>query len=254
MTIESLGIGGKRYKEVKHALLAALAAQEWKGGEAIPSERRLAERFGISVGTVRKAIDELVAENVLVRHQGLGTFVAHHQRDRHFFRFFRVVGVGGDKRYPTVKLLSFEQAKASPSIAQLLAIAPGAGVYRFSNSLALDGDVVMIDRIVVPEARFHGLSEDALRDRPNTLYNFYQDVFNVYVTGIEERLRARLTDHTLAPLLGVPVGTPLLEIRRVAYSYQHVPVELRISSANTAKHEYLGASTLPAQTYDGGVP
>ncbi|MFM0221333.1 GntR family transcriptional regulator [Paraburkholderia dipogonis] len=254
MTIDNLGIGGKRYKEAKHALLAALAAQEWKGGEAIPSERRLAERFGISIGTVRKAIDELVAENILVRHQGLGTFVAHHQRDRHFFRFFRVVGVGGDKRYPTVELLSFEQAKASASVARLLGIEANATVYQFSNSLALEGEVVMIDRIIVAEPRFRGLTEDALRERPSTLYNFYQDVFHVYVTGIEERLRATIADHTLAALLDVSAGAPLLEIQRVAYSYQQVPVEVRISSVNTAKHEYLGASTLTTPSYDRGVP
>lgn len=253
MTIDNLGIGGKRYKEAKLALLAALAAQEWKGGEAIPSERRLAERFGISIGTVRKAIDELVAENILVRHQGLGTFVAHHQRDRHFFRFFRVVGVGGDRRFPTVELLSFEQAKATPNVARLLAIAPGATVYKFSNSLALEGEVVMIDRIVLPESRFRGLTEHVLRERPSTLYNFYQDVFHTYVTAIEERVRATVADYTLSGPLGVPLGAPLLEIRRVAYSYQQVPVEVRISNVNTAKHEYVGVTTSPAPPYDGAI-
>ena len=89
MTETPAAVGGTRYKEVKNALLAALAAHEWKGGEAIPAEKRLAERFGVSIGTLRKAIDELCAENILIRHQGLGTFVAMHQRDRHFFRFFR---------------------------------------------------------------------------------------------------------------------------------------------------------------------
>src|SRR5690242_16840785 len=84
-------LGGTRYKEVKEGILAALTAQEWKGGEVIPSEKRLAERFGVSIGTLRKAIDELCAENILIRHQGLGTFVAMHRRDRHFFRYFRVV-------------------------------------------------------------------------------------------------------------------------------------------------------------------
>jgi GntR family transcriptional regulator len=58
-------------------------------GKAASSEKRLAERFGVSIGTLRKAIDELVLENILVRDQGPGTFVAQHQRDRHFFRFFR---------------------------------------------------------------------------------------------------------------------------------------------------------------------
>lgn len=71
------------YKEVKLRLTRGLAAGEWKPGEAIPSEARLAERFNVSIGTIRKAIDELVAERILVRQQGRGTFVASHTEGDH---------------------------------------------------------------------------------------------------------------------------------------------------------------------------
>src|SRR5579863_7965391 len=113
LAINPPALGGTRYKEVKGAILMALSAGEWKGGECIPSEKRLAERFGVSIGTLRKAIDELCAENILIRHQGLGTFVAMHQRDRHFFRFFRIVRNDGDKTYPTVSLVNFRKTKAT---------------------------------------------------------------------------------------------------------------------------------------------
>src|SRR5215216_1631155 len=66
------------YKEVKIRLTRGLAAGEWKPGEAIPSESKLAERFNVSIGTIRKAIDELVADRILLRQQGRGTFVATH--------------------------------------------------------------------------------------------------------------------------------------------------------------------------------
>jgi len=235
-------IGGTRYKEVKSAMLAALAAQEWKGGEAIPSERRLAERFGVSIGTLRKAIDELVADNLLVRHQGLGTFVAQHRRDRHFFRFFRIVRQDGEKTYPTVSLVSFRKAKATREIAAMLGIEVGARVFAFVNRLALHGETVMIDNIAVPEARFPGLTENALRNRPSTLYNFYQDTFQINVVGTEERLRVATADEIESELLEVPLGAPLLEVRRVAYSYHQTPVEVRISHVNTERYEYVGPS------------
>ena len=89
--------GGPIFKEVKRKMLAALAAGEWKPGEAIPAEPRLAERFGIAIGTLRKAIDELVAENVLLRQQGRGTFVATHSRDRMLFLFFNIIRHDGVK-------------------------------------------------------------------------------------------------------------------------------------------------------------
>ncbi|MEX3955670.1 GntR family transcriptional regulator [Trinickia symbiotica] len=241
-------IGGTRYKEVKNAMLAALAASEWKGGEAIPSEKRLAERFGVSIGTLRKAIDELVADNILVRHQGLGTFVAQHQRDRHFFRFFRIVRQDGDKTYPTVSLASFKRTKASREIASALGIEPGERVFSFVNRLSLHGESVIVDHIAVAESRFSGLTEKALRERPSTLYNFYQDAFGINVVGTDERLRVAKADEMEAELLGVSAGTPLLEVRRIAYSYHHTPVEVRISHVNTERYEYMGASTTREET------
>src|SRR5690606_21176071 len=77
-TEASIGAGQPLYKGVKLLITQGRMAGEWRPGQAIPSESRLAGRFGVSLGTVRKAIDELVAEKILVRHQGRGTFVAAH--------------------------------------------------------------------------------------------------------------------------------------------------------------------------------
>jgi GntR family transcriptional regulator len=240
--ISAPAIGGTRYKEVKSALLVALSAQEWRGGEAIPSEKRLAERFGVSIGTVRKAIDDLCAENILIRHQGLGTFVAMHQRDHHFFRFFRVIRRDGDKSYPTVSLVSFKKAKASQEVATMLGIDTGARIFQFVNQLALHGETVIVDHISVPEASFPGLTETMLGARPSTLYNFYQDAFGINVVSIDERVRVALAGEIESGILNVPAGTPLLEIQRIAHSYHRQPVELRISRVNAENYEYVGTS------------
>jgi GntR family transcriptional regulator len=61
------------YREVKRLLTQSLIEGEWPAGAALPSETRLAERYNVSIGTLRKAIDELVAERVVTRHQGRGT-------------------------------------------------------------------------------------------------------------------------------------------------------------------------------------
>lgn len=232
-------IGSTLYKEVKRGILAALAGGEWKAGEAIPAERKLGERFGVSIGTLRKAIDELVAENILIRHQGRGTFVATHARDHHYFRFFRVVRQDGYKTYPTVALERFRKAKASREACEKLGLGTGARVFQFTNRLMLDDDIVMLDEITLPEALFAGLTEADLRDRPTTLYNLYQDVFGLNVIRTDERLRAGLAEGESASLLGVPSGTPVIELRRIAFSYHDQPVEWRISRLNTEKYEYL---------------
>jgi len=226
------------YKDVKRRLTLALTRGEWKPGAAIPAERELAARFGTSIGTVRKAVDELAAENILIRQQGRGTFVARHTRERELFYFLHVVPQRGAKRYPEVELLSFARARSGRAAAQALGIAAGEPVFRIRNVLRLGGTPVILDDIALPAARFPGLTHAGFRDRRSTIYDLYQDAFGVSVVRTRERVRATLADLASAKLLQVDAGAPLLSIRRVALTYDDAPVEYRVSRVNTARHEY----------------
>ena len=237
-TTPGVPLAAPLYKELERQMREALASGEWKPGEAIPAERRLAERFNVSIGTIRKAIDELVAANLLIRQQGRGTFVASHNRDRLLFYFFHVVPDSGAKVYPEVRLLSFARGRATGREAEHLRIAPGDAVIRVRNLLSLAGTPVIVDDLVLPAARFPGLTERQFAARPSTIYNLYQDAFGISVVRTRERLRATLADTATAELLGVARGAPLLSIRRVALTYNDVPVELRVSLVDTAHHEY----------------
>lgn len=227
------------YKEVKQRLTRGLAAGEWKAGEAIPSETRLAERFGVSIGTIRKAIDELVAERILVRQQGRGTFVAAHTEDRTLFYFFHIVGRDGSRELPTAELLSFKSARATATEEARLELARGARVVRAENLLKLNDEPVVLDEITVPCTRFPDLDEDIFRAREGTIYGLYQARYGISVIRISERLSAERAPEHAAERLGLATGDPVLAIRRVAYSYDDTPVEYRVSWVNTEKHEYL---------------
>ena len=226
------------YKEVKRQVMAELISGEWKPGHAIPAEKKLAERFAVSIGTIRKATDELVAENILIRQQGRGTFVATHNRDRLLFYFFHIVGHDGTKHYPVVSLGAFARAKADDDEAARLGIRRGDAVFRIRNLLRLANAPVIVDDIVIEQQRFPGLTEKQFAGRPNTIYNLYQDAFDISVVRAQERLRAIRADLQYARLLKVAPGSPLLRIARVAFSYQDVPVEFRTSTVNTERHEY----------------
>src|SRR3954470_7712837 len=113
-------LGIPLYQEVKHKLMESLHSGEWKAGDMVPAEKRLCERFGVSVGTLRKAVDELVAENILIRHQGRGTFVASHSSDRYMFGFFHIYSQDGKKEHPKVEFISLSQEKADADSARLL--------------------------------------------------------------------------------------------------------------------------------------
>jgi GntR family transcriptional regulator len=231
-------LSGPLYKDVKRQLMEALTRAEWKPGEAIPAERRLSERCGTSIGTVRKAIDELVAENILIRQQGRGTFVASHNRDRMLFYFFHVVPEQGPKQYPDVELLSFARTKADRAAADLLGIQAGDAAYRIRNRLRLSGAPVIVDDITLPAAYFPGLTERQFRGRASTIYNLYQEAFGISIVRTSERLRATLADAETATLLSIARNAPLLRIRRIALSYNEVPIELRVSLVDTTRFEY----------------
>ena len=226
------------YRELERSMREALASGEWKPGEAIPAERRLAERHGVSIGTVRKAIDALVDANLLIRQQGRGTFVATHTRDRLMYYFFHVVPEHGAKEYPEVRTVAFARGKADRVEAERLGIAPADPVFRIRNLLSLAGEPVIVDDIAIAVARFPGLTEKQFRDRPSTIYHLYQDAFGVTVARSSERLRAGVADAECAALLGLARGAPVLVIRRLALGLGGEPVEWRVSRVNTARHEY----------------
>jgi GntR family transcriptional regulator len=227
------------YKEVKRQIMAELISGEWKPGTAIPAEKRLSERFGVSIGTVRKAIDELVAENILIRQQGRGTYVATHDRDRLLFYFFHIVGHDGAREYPVVTLQGFARARAEAAEAAALGVARGAPVFRIRNLLRLSSDPVMIDDIVIDQRRFSGLTEKQFAGRPNTIYNLYQTDHGITVLRARERARATAASRETARILGVPVGMPVLEVHRIALTFGDKPVEYRVSIINTATHDYV---------------
>ncbi|MGV3655476.1 MAG: GntR family transcriptional regulator [Noviherbaspirillum sp.] len=230
--------GTPLYKEVKRKITESMRDGEWKPGETIPSEKALCARFGVSIGTLRKAVDELTSENLLIRHQGRGTFVASHNRERLFFHFFHIVPHDGEKEYPHVELVEFAESRADTAAAGKLGIATGAEVFRFVNRLSIGGRPAIVDEITVPASLFPGLTESHLRERPNTLYHFYQESYGVSVLRTEERLRAAKASAAHARILDIPEGEPLLQIIRVALSYRDQPVELRFSYVDTRDYEY----------------
>ena len=228
------------YKEIRRSMLARLERGAWAPGMAIPSEAKLKQEFGVAIGTIRKAVDELVAENILIRQQGRGTFVATHNRDRLLFHFFHIERQDGHKEYPNVRMLDFERARADARVAARLGIREGDRILRFRNILSLEGVQLMIDDITLPERLFPKLTEKRLRERPSTLYNLYQDDYGISVIRTEQRLRAAIAPREVARVLALAPGLPMLEMHRVAFAYNDLPVEFRVSYVDTSKHDYVG--------------
>ena len=215
------------YEQIKILLTQSLVAGEWKPGESIPSEIDLAARYQVSQGTVRKAIDELASEDILVRRQGKGTFVASHREPSHQFRFLRVMPDTGEKVYPDSVLVELRRARAEAGIARALRIRTGSPVHVVKRLLVFTGRPLILDEIVLSASQFPGLNVVRLEEFHVSMYSFYESVYHVRMIRAEERLRAVPADGFTADQLRVAAGTPLLCVDRIAFTYGDKPVEWR---------------------------
>ena len=227
------------YRQIKDLIMQGRASGEWRPGEAIPSEAELAIRFNVSQGTVRKAIDEMAAENLVVRKQGKGTYVASHNDPRAFFRFLRVVPNEGGVSVPLSVPLECWRAKAGLEAARILDIAPGAPITIVRRVLKFNGKPVVLDEIYLPGEIFQGLSLEVLQEYQGSLYSLFETRFGVRMIRAEERIRAIAADRATAEQLAVEEGSPLLSVERVTYTYGDKPVEWRRGLYATAEHYYL---------------
>jgi GntR family transcriptional regulator len=226
------------YQQIKARLMRSLQQREWKPGEAIPSETDLAQRFKVSQGTVRKAIDELAAENHLTRRQGKGTFVSTHSAVQTQYRFLRLTPDGGGSARLQRRLLECRRMRASPALSQSLQLASGESAVQVRR-LLLDGESpVVLDDIWLPGPLFAGLDAERLAGWRGPMYGLFESEFGVRMVRAEERLRAVAADAEASRWLAVPVASPLLEVERLSFTYGDRPVEWRRGLYHTAAFHY----------------
>ncbi len=226
------------YRQIKLLIVQDMQAGVWKPGEAIPSEFELAARFGVSQGTVRKAIDDLAAENLLTRRQGKGTFVATHAEQTTRYRFLRLAADDGSGRDLQRRLLHCRRVRASADIARPLELKTGDPVVFVRRLLLAEQRPVVLDDIWLPGRLFKDLNAERLAAYEGPMYALFEAAFGVQMIRAEEKIRAVAADNEAAALLEVAAGSPLLSVERRSLTYGERPVELRRGLYRTDAHHY----------------
>ena len=226
------------YQQIKALITQSLQSGEWKPGDLIPSEVELAVRFKVSQGTVRKAIDELSAENLVVRRQGKGTFVATHHEARAQFRFLRLMPDAGNAHVPENRIIEVKRLRAPAEVARLLDIKAGDSVIFIRRVQSFDGAPTILEELWLPGAIFKGLTAERLTEYKGPMYGLFETEFGTHMIRAAERIRAVSADPDAAALLAVAADTPLLSVERVSYTYGDKPVEVRRGLYLTDRHHY----------------
>ncbi|MDO9149201.1 MAG: GntR family transcriptional regulator [Hydrogenophaga sp.] len=229
------------YQQIKTLILRSLQAGEWKPGDMIPSEFDLAARFRVSQGTVRKAIDELATDNLLVRRQGKGTYVATHAEQHTQYRFLRLLPDTGDlagQGPAERRIIECRRLRASADVARQLALRTGDPILQVKRVLAFAGSPAILEDLWLPGGPFKGLTLETLSEDKGPMYALFETQFGVRMVRATEKIKAVSADADAAQLLGMPEGHPLLSVERLAYTYNDVPMELRRGLYRTESRHY----------------
>ncbi|TCS63083.1 GntR family transcriptional regulator [Varunaivibrio sulfuroxidans] len=226
------------YIQVKQRILDAIRARRWKPGEMLPSEHQLAEEFSVSQGTLRKAIDELVTQNIIIRQQGKGSFIATHTADHSLFYFFHLVDAQNRRELPHSAVRRIRIRRGLSAECARLGLKAGSSLLDIKRVRDIGGAPVINETVLLSAATFGSL-KDMSESLPNTLYKLYQEKYDTTVTSAAESLRAVGADEDDADALSIEVGTPILEIDRIAFNLDRQPIEIRISRCRTDRYHYL---------------
>lgn len=232
------------YLQVKDHLIRRVLAGEWGPGECLPSEMKLADEYELSQGTVRKAIEEMAVEGLVSRHPGRGTFVTSHRGEYQPARFLRFYANNGERisgsESPYIKS---HRVKVDARAAAGLQLKPGSDVaeivrVRHFNDLPVLVESIMLHPDLCPEA------ERVFAQRePGSIYLALEQIYNILVVRVDERLRARGASKYEAKLLGLRPNSPILEVERHGYSLGGQRVEWRLSVCNSDVIHYQNQSS-----------
>jgi GntR family transcriptional regulator len=226
------------YVQIKKRITENLVGGLWHPGQSIPSEIELAHSYNVSQGTVRKAIDELAAESILIRRQGKGTFVASHNEENIQLRFLRLTSSIGNKEKLDNRLISFGKEKASNGLAKTLKINNASTIVSIKRVLTFNQKPLILDLIKVPASSFRGLTPEKIVEKKGSMYRMYESDFGIQMLHAKEKIKAVAANSEVAKILGVKVNSPILSVERISFTYDNSPIEWRLGLCLTENHHY----------------
>lgn len=226
------------YIQVKKRITESLVSSEWSPGQSIPSEMELAKKYNVSQGTVRKAIDDLAADKILIRRQGKGTFVSTHKEENIQLRFLRLTEKSGKKEKIENQLISFEKEKASNQIAKALGVNTSSTLISIKRVLTFDGKPLIFDSIKIPTVFFRGLTSEKIIENKGLMYRMYETEFGIQMLHADEKIKAVSSNKESSSIFGISEGSPLLSVERLSYTYDDKPIEWRLGLCVTLDHYY----------------
>ena len=223
-------------------LRAALAANEWKPSERLPTERELAGRYGCSLITVRRALDDLTREGRLERMRGRGTFVTEPPIVRDLagqVGFADEVRSLGYEPYTVVVTARVENA--TTLVAAALGIPLDASVFHLERLRGADSVPLLLEQVRLPANRLPGLLDHDFG--VESLWDVLEKDYHLPIGRRQETLSAVVPSAREANLLGLRTRRPSIQLQGTAFTTGGEPIEFSRTVVSPERARYFVEST-----------
>ena len=228
-----------KYGQIQDSILGNIKKGRWTPGDRVPPERKLAEIYDASVGTVRNALQSLVNQGYLSRRQGRGTFVKKSVEHTDSLRYFRFTDDFDTAVQPlSIKCLQKPCRIVRPEVAALLGLDAEARLFEVNRLFCLGSDPLVYVTTYLPESLFGDFdthSAEALEEKP--LYLLVENSYSMPTLALKERFCAVSADARVAEMLALEPGTPVMKIMMVAFTTRNTPYEYQVSYCNTTEKQ-----------------
>jgi GntR family transcriptional regulator len=231
----------KLHEVVRKKISEAILSGRWGAGEVLPGETALADNFGVSVGTVRKALSALTAEGMLMRRRKTGTVVTGWAPQlhnlSHFYQYFRLHGKDGKLLKSKAVLFDYAAGQADAREIEKLDLAATDQVIRLKRVRYIGERPAMIDFYAFPAKLIPGFPEK--KEVPELLYLFLFEKYGIRIAAVRENITAELAGTEVAGLLGIGMPHAILKFEEIAFDHAARPVIFSIHHANTTDFQYI---------------
>lgn len=200
-----------KHREIRERVLNEVAVSLGHN-EMLPTERQLAERFGVSRMTVRQALNGLREEGFLHSVRGVGTFLAAPRVSKPpaLTSFSEDLVARGYT--PSTRLIAAEEVSLRTDVAIELGLAPGARGYRIERLRLADGNPMCHEEVFLSASRLPGLLR---HDLEQSLYGLLHEQYGVVMRRAQQQIKALNLDERIAGLLGLDPGAAALLVKRI---------------------------------------
>jgi GntR family transcriptional regulator len=219
------------YFQLQKKLLEEIEEGRWSPGQIIPPERALAKSHQLSVGTVKKAILNLVNEGYLYRIQGKGTFVAGMTLQPESLRYYRFLEDFSDEEVELqIKLLDLKVIKGIDPVNRFLNLRMNQNLFKVTRLFYFDAQALVYCVSYLPHKMFEDLANLPRQKFENIpLYIALEEIYGLPTISNRELVSAVPADGITAKKMKIPKGHPVLLIEMLSYTYKQTPYEYRQS-------------------------